>query len=159
MPLASSGWRNTHMTTTIHSRTYGSKNIENALAVAHSFDIAAARSRLEEPGGYEIVYQSARLEIGVHVLVAPEPDRQQAHEDDKVYSVLQGNGVLEVEGKCVELFEGDVMFVPAGAEHRFVGYEHNLTLLVIVERSAPLVRPSWLEETGIRTPANQPSER
>ena len=44
------------------------------------------RARLEAgPGGYEIVHSSPGLELGVYVLVAPEPDRQQPHEDDEVY--------------------------------------------------------------------------
>jgi mannose-6-phosphate isomerase-like protein (cupin superfamily) len=47
--------------------------------------------------------------------VAPEPDRQQPHDDDEVYVVLGGNGVLEVEGERVELREGEAAFVPAGA--------------------------------------------
>jgi mannose-6-phosphate isomerase-like protein (cupin superfamily) len=80
------------------------------------------------------VYNSPTVEIGVYVLVAPEPDRQQPHEDDEVYVVLEGRGVLDVEGKRLDLAEGQAAFVPAGAEHRFVGYE-QLSLLVIFEHS------------------------
>ena len=68
----------------------------------------------------------------MYVLVAPEPDKQQPHEDDEVYVVLEGSGTLEV-GKKVELREGHAVFVPAGAEHRFVGYE-QLSVLVIFEK-------------------------
>jgi mannose-6-phosphate isomerase-like protein (cupin superfamily) len=104
------------------------------LPVAHPFDIQGAKERLAAAnGGYEVVHRSAGLEVGVYVLVAPEPDRQQPHEDDEVYVVLEGNGALEVEGERVELREGHATFVPAGAEHRFVGYEH-LSVLVIFER-------------------------
>lgn len=46
----------------------------------------------------------------------------------------------EIEGATVELTEGQALFVPAGTEHPFVGYEH-LSVLVIfaqsVESSAP----------------------
>jgi len=84
-------------------------------------------------GGYEIVHRSPGLELGVYVLVAPEPDRQQPHEDDEVYVVLEGRGVLEVDDEQVELQEGHAVFVPARAEHRFVGYE-RLSVLVIFER-------------------------
>ena len=91
------------------------------------------KERLEANGGYEIVHESPGVEIGVYVLVAPEPDRQQPHEDDEVYVVLEGRGVLEVEGVPVELQEGHAVFVPAGAEHAFVGYE-ELSLLVIFDR-------------------------
>jgi mannose-6-phosphate isomerase-like protein (cupin superfamily) len=104
-----------------------------ALPTAHPFDIAGAKHRLQAKGGYEIVHESTGLEIGVYVLVAPEPDHQQPHIDDEVYVVLEGNGTLDVEGRRVELREGHATFVPAGAKHQFVGYE-QLTVLVIFEK-------------------------
>jgi mannose-6-phosphate isomerase-like protein (cupin superfamily) len=81
-------------------------------------------------GGYEIVHESPGMEVGVYVLVAPEPDRQQPHGRDELYVVLDGRGTLEVEGEQVDLKEGEAAFVPAGADHRFVGYE-GLSVLVI----------------------------
>jgi mannose-6-phosphate isomerase-like protein (cupin superfamily) len=106
----------------------------------HSFEIGAVKGRLSEAGGgYEVVHQSPGLEIGVYVLVAPEPDRQQPHEDDEVYLVLEGTGVLEVEGEQVPVREGTAVFVEAGADHRFTAYEH-LSVLVIFERK-PAVNP------------------
>jgi mannose-6-phosphate isomerase-like protein (cupin superfamily) len=100
----------------------------------HLVHVNRARERLVQAGGgYEIVHESPGLEIGVYVLVAPEPDRQQPHADDEVYVVLEGTGVLDVEGTRVELREGRAVFVPAGADHRFGAYEH-LSVLVIFER-------------------------
>ena len=100
----------------------------------HEFGVAGAQRRLEAAGGgYEIVHESPGLEVGVYVLVAPEPDRQQPHEDDEVYVVLQGRGVLDVAGEPVELDVGDAVFVPAHVEHRFTGYE-GLSLLVVFTR-------------------------
>jgi mannose-6-phosphate isomerase-like protein (cupin superfamily) len=104
------------------------------VTVRPPIDIAEAKGRLAAgTGGYEVVHHSPGLELGVYVLVAPEPDRQQPHLDDEVYVVLEGSGVLDVEGEQVELREGHAVFVPAGAEHRFVGYE-RLSVLVIFER-------------------------
>jgi mannose-6-phosphate isomerase-like protein (cupin superfamily) len=104
------------------------------LPVAEAFDVEGVKRRLAEAGGgYEIVHDSPGLELGVYVLVAPEPDRQQPHEDDEVYVVLEGTGVLDVEGKRLELQEGNAVFVPAGADHRFSAYEH-LSVLVLFER-------------------------
>ena len=105
----------------------------------HQFGVASAVERLRKAGGgYEIVHESQGLELGAYVLVAPEPDRQQPHEDDEVYVVLEGSGSLEVvsgdgERTEVALEVGDAVFVEAGAEHRFVGYE-QLAVLVIFER-------------------------
>jgi mannose-6-phosphate isomerase-like protein (cupin superfamily) len=106
----------------------------------HSFEIAAVQQRLAEAGGgYEVVHDSAGLEVGVYVLVAPEPDRQQPHEDDELYVVLEGRGTLQVEGEEVPVREGSAVFVEAGADHRFTAYEH-LSVLVIFERK-PAVNP------------------
>ena len=107
---------------------------DKALQVAHVFDIAGAKARLAEKGGYEVVHESPGLEIGVYVLVAPEPDHQEPHADDEVYIVLEGQGALEVEGQRVELHVGEATFVPAGASHQFVGYE-QLSVLVIFEKA------------------------
>ena len=102
----------------------------------HLFDVQDAKRRLVAAnGGYEIVHESPGLEVGVYVLVAPEPDRQQPHEDDEVYIVLEGRGMLQVENEEIELVEGEAMFVAAHAEHRFTGYE-SLSLLVIFTRSS-----------------------
>ena len=99
-----------------------------------SLDVRAAQRRLlESGGGYEIIHESSGLELGVYVLVAPEPDRQQPHDDDEVYVVLEGSGVLEVAGNRLELDEGHYAFVPAHVEHRFAAYE-QLAVLVIFTR-------------------------
>ena len=114
--------------------TPGEHQHGRTLQAAHPFDVDAVKERLASgAGGYEVVHESPGLEIGVYVLVAPEPDRQQPHEDDEVYVVLDGRGVLEVAGEQVELRVGHAVFVPAGAEHRFVGYE-QLSVLVVFER-------------------------
>jgi mannose-6-phosphate isomerase-like protein (cupin superfamily) len=100
----------------------------------HAFGIKEVKERLAAAGGgYEVVHESPGIELGVYVLVAPEPDRQQPHEDDEVYVVLEGSGVLDVGGGSVPVQEGDAVFVEAGADHRFTAYEH-LSVLVIFER-------------------------
>lgn len=100
----------------------------------HPFDTSAAVERLRAAGGgYEMVHESRGLELGVYVLVAPEPDRQQPHDDDEIYLVLDGSGVLDVEGTSVPMSVGDAVFVEAGADHRFSAYE-QLAVLVLFEK-------------------------
>ena len=41
--------------------------------------------------------------------------------------------MLEVEGESTAVEEGSAVFVPAGADHRFTGYE-GLSVLVIFAR-------------------------
>jgi mannose-6-phosphate isomerase-like protein (cupin superfamily) len=100
----------------------------------HAFGVGSVVERLRSAGGgYEIVHTSPGIELGVYVLVAPEPDRQQPHAEDEVYVVLEGSGILEVSGESVPVQQGDAVFVEAGAEHRFTAYE-QLAVLVIFER-------------------------
>src|SRR6476620_9349162 len=113
--------------------TPGHEEKKRLLQVAHAFDIAGAKARLAEQGGYEVVHSSPGLELGVYVLVAPEPDHQQPRADDEIYVVLEGQGTLEVEGERVDLHVGAAKFVPAGAKHQFVGYG-QLSVLVIFEK-------------------------
>jgi len=102
----------------------------------HAFGVGSAVEKLRAAGGgYEIVHESPGLELGVYVLVAPEPDKQQPHEDDEIYVVLEGEGVLQVEGTDVPVKEGDAVFVEAGADHRFTAYE-QLAVLVVFERGS-----------------------
>jgi mannose-6-phosphate isomerase-like protein (cupin superfamily) len=117
-------------------RSEGQMTAQHGELPTQAVAIRGAKERLDAAGGgYEIVHTSPGLELGVYVLVAPEPDRQQPHADDEVYVVLEGNGRLDVESEEVELREGQAAFVPAGAEHRFVGYE-RLAVLVIFARGS-----------------------
>ena len=101
------------------------------VGAVRDFDVGVTANRLAEAGGgYEVVHTSPGLEIGVYVLVAPEPDRQTPHAFDEVYVVLEGEAEIEVEGERRRLSRGEAVFVAAGAEHRFSGYE-TLALLVV----------------------------
>jgi mannose-6-phosphate isomerase-like protein (cupin superfamily) len=100
-----------------------------------ALDVEGVRQRLAAGnGGYEVIHSSPGLEVGVYVLVAPEPDRQQAHEDDELYVVLDGRGILTIEGESMPVEEGKAAFVPAGSDHRFTAYE-GLSVLVVFARA------------------------
>ena len=86
------------------------------------------------PGGYEVVYETDRLQVGIYVLAAPEADTQQPHEWDELYFVLEGRGTLDVEGEKHQLEEGAAAFVAAHAAHRFEGYE-RIVLLVVFDKT------------------------
>lgn len=59
--------------------------------------------------------------------------QQRANGNDAVYLILEGRGMLDIDGEQVELREGRAAFVPAGADFRFTSYE-QLSILVIASR-------------------------
>jgi mannose-6-phosphate isomerase-like protein (cupin superfamily) len=109
---------------------YPPEQMSGTPSVAFQFgDVAASL----EPGGYEVVYETDRLHVGIYLLQAPEPDMQQPHEWDELYFVLEGSGTLTTEGANLPLGKGAAAFVPARAEHRFVDYE-RIVLLVVFDK-------------------------
>jgi mannose-6-phosphate isomerase-like protein (cupin superfamily) len=97
------------------------------------FDYGDVAERLG-PGGYEVVYETARLQVGVYVLAAPEPDRQEPHEWDELYFVLEGSGTLRVGEEELQLERGAAAFVPARAHHHFEAFD-RIVLLVVFDKS------------------------
>jgi mannose-6-phosphate isomerase-like protein (cupin superfamily) len=102
-------------------------------SVVSGFEFGGIADRLG-PGGYEVVYETARLQVGVYVLAAPEPDTQKPHEWDELYFVLEGRGTLTVEDEELLLEEGAAAFVEARAHHHFHDYE-QIVLLVVFDKS------------------------
>ena len=122
------------------ARRLGHASLGRRVGAVHAFDVEEVRRRLEAGnGGYEVVHESSALEVGVYVLVAPEPDRQQPHDHDELYVVLDGTGELEVEGERVPVGPGKAVFVEAGADHRFSGYE-GLAVLVLFDKAGTAAR-------------------
>ena len=70
------------------------------------------------------------MSLGLYRLGAGKPDPQLPHQQDEVYYVLSGKGMLEVNGKQEKAIPGTVIYVEAGAAHKFVDIEENLEVLV-----------------------------
>ena len=101
---------------------------------ARAFEFGDVAGRLE-PGGYEVVCETDRLQVGVYLLAAPEADTQTPHEWDELYFVLEGSGTLTVEGERFALAEGSAAFVAARAHHHFHDYE-RIVLLVVFDKTS-----------------------
>jgi mannose-6-phosphate isomerase-like protein (cupin superfamily) len=113
-----------------------------SLLAAVPFEVERVQKRLEgSGGGYRIVHASPGLEIGVYVLGGARSDHQNPHADDEVYVVLDGRGVIDVEGRPLALERGQAVFVPAGARHRFTAFD-RLSVLVIFARRWRLEQPT-----------------
>lgn len=58
-------------------------------------------------------------------------DLQQPHLQDEVYVVARGEGTYLVSETRVSFKAGDVLFAPAGAEHRFETFSEDFLVWVI----------------------------
>lgn len=57
-------------------------------------------------------------------------DKQSPHDRDEIYVVISGSGEF-INGKDTQTFgSGDVLFVPAGTEHRFNNFTNDFSTWV-----------------------------
>lgn len=77
---------------------------------------------------YATLLEHGTLEVGLYAPQGHDP--QTPHTRDEVYVVMRGTGVFLNGGIRTEFGPGDVLFVPAGREHRFEEFSADLALWV-----------------------------
>jgi len=87
------------------------------------------------PNGTPFVLAMAHGSMSVE-LFAPATsglgsDIQQPHAQDELYVVQRGRSAFWLEGERCEVQTGDVLFVPAGAEHRFENFSQDFATWVV----------------------------
>jgi mannose-6-phosphate isomerase-like protein (cupin superfamily) len=89
-----------------------------------------ARARSAPDGYAAAILRSDLLSVGLYTLRAGAVDSQSPHREDEVYYAVRGRAMLHVTGGEHPVRPGTVLFVPAGAVHRFHDIEEDLVLLV-----------------------------
>ena len=77
------------------------------------------------------------LKTGLYVLEGGAEDKQQPHELDEVYYIISGKANLRVEDDVFPVTTGSVVFVKAGAFHKFEGITEELQTLVFFSQAQP----------------------
>jgi mannose-6-phosphate isomerase-like protein (cupin superfamily) len=95
----------------------------------------AALARLAATGGREFVTVFAHGTLEVEIYKPNKVDRQQPHTRDEVYVVISGTGdfvASDVVGGSVRrpFQAGEVLFAPAGVEHRFEAFSDDFSTWV-----------------------------
>jgi mannose-6-phosphate isomerase-like protein (cupin superfamily) len=70
------------------------------------------------------------MSAGLYVLAAGASDAQSPHSEDEVYVVVQGRSQMTVAEERRAVGPGSIVFVEAGAPHRFHDIEDELRVLV-----------------------------
>jgi len=72
-----------------------------------------------------------RGELEIELYQPRGEDSQTPHTRDEVYVVVTGSGDFLCSGETKPFEAGDVLFAPAGADHRFLDFSDDLSLWVI----------------------------
>ncbi|HEV7351357.1 cupin domain-containing protein [Telluribacter sp.] len=69
--------------------------------------------------------------MSVELYVPDKVDPQQPHAQDELYVIVSGTGQFRNGGEVYPFGPGDVLFVPAGREHRFFDFSDDFQTWVI----------------------------
>jgi mannose-6-phosphate isomerase-like protein (cupin superfamily) len=65
------------------------------------------------------------------LFVPTDQDTQVKHERDEIYMIQSGQGIFKRGEETVRFSDGDVLFVPAGVEHRFASFSGDFKAWVL----------------------------
>lgn len=99
----------------------------------HRFTLAEAAAALPDQSAgrlrYATLFQRGSLSVELY---APQgEDLQTPHAQDELYVVLSGSGEFLNGDERHPFRPGDVLFVPAGVEHRFLNFTDDFQTWVI----------------------------
>jgi mannose-6-phosphate isomerase-like protein (cupin superfamily) len=73
----------------------------------------------------EFVEIFKRKSLNIELYKPDKVDRQQPHSRDEIYVIISGSGMFFCDGLTIDFIQGDVLFVPAGAKHRFENFTND----------------------------------
>ncbi|HET6396806.1 MAG TPA: cupin domain-containing protein [Pseudoxanthomonas sp.] len=89
----------------------------------------AALARSDDGKPFLTLFRHGSLEVEIY---RPQGrDLQQPHVRDEVYVVVSGSGEFVHGGQRRPFEPGEVLFVPAGAEHRFENFSDDFATWVL----------------------------
>lgn len=86
---------------------------------------------LSHPDGKKFLTLFQHGTMSVEIYEPKKEDLQQPHRQDELYVVISGTGTFYNNGRRHPFVPGDVLFVPAGVEHRFEDFSEDFKTWVI----------------------------
>jgi mannose-6-phosphate isomerase-like protein (cupin superfamily) len=94
-----------------------------------TFPVQVALAALAQAGGeFTTLYRHGTLEVEIYRPVGT--DQQKPHRRDELYVVISGTGAFLHGPERTPFRAGDVLFVEAGIEHRFVDFTEDFATWV-----------------------------
>jgi mannose-6-phosphate isomerase-like protein (cupin superfamily) len=93
--------------------------------------LAEAISKLNHDSEHPFAVLLKHGTLQVEYFVPRGIDTQSAHEQDELYIIASGHSDFYRNGEVIKCQKGDVLFVPAGMEHRFQHFSNDFATYVI----------------------------
>lgn len=91
----------------------------------------ATRRLPDDPSAMRFHYALRRGTMKFGLYAPNGPDTQGPHTQDELYFVISGSGVFAKDGQRRPFGPNDVIFVEAGAEHRFEEFTPDFSTWVV----------------------------
>ena len=101
------------------------------MADRHWFTAAELQRQLPGPAGQRFAVALERGSLSIELYAPRGSDPQQPHTRDEVYVVIAGRGEFVNGSERHAFAPGDLLFVPAGVEHRFEQFTDDLAVWVV----------------------------
>lgn len=103
----------------------------SSMAPLYHLALEQAESLLKAQAPAEFLTLLSRGTLAVELYIPDGVDKQAPHEKDEVYVIISGRGTFIREQERYTFGPHDILFVPAGQEHRFVDFSHDFKTWVI----------------------------
>ncbi len=106
----------------------------NKFTVQNALDqLSRHRSTFQQPDCHDAsfmnLYRHGSMEV--EICKPNRIDLQKPHDKDEIYFIASGTGFFQQESECEPVKPGDVLFVPAGVEHKFVNFSSDFSTWVV----------------------------
>lgn len=90
---------------------------------------AIAQLKQDKEHPFTVLLQHGTLQV--EYFAPRDIDIQTPHEQDELYIIASGHSDFYRNGETIKCQKGDVLFVPAGMEHRFKNFSNDFATWVI----------------------------
>lgn len=95
------------------------------------FSLEEARKQLEQQSLKPYTTLLRHGTMSVEYFAPKNADTQTPHAQDELYIIASGHSQFYRDGEIIECKTGEVLFVPAGMEHRFENFSNDFATWVI----------------------------
>lgn len=97
----------------------------------HKVSSDEALKKLLEEHEYDFIVMMKHGSMTVEYFAPQESDTQTPHKQDELYIIIKGHATFYCDGERMPCKKTDLLFVPAGMEHRFENFSDDFATWVI----------------------------